>query len=634
MPIKVRCQDCKTVMGVPDKAAGRAVKCKECGARVEVPAGGGGAPPKKKKKRPAKKKRRPRPEPSFDEMGDDIFGSLNLGNAEHTDELVCPNPKCTRVVSEDDIECPHCGVNIETGALSEEQKRRKARKGPPPEEFYGNVWGNSWQFVMNHLGWVVKTGLNWAFSLTMVTVAIFVLTWYIPGRIAELQDTAEGNISFNSGSVVIDPQDGESVTYDGKKYTKKVVLPPVAIEAWRSPPVWFWVFILLVFFVSCTGWAWTLSAKVIEITMRRQKKIKRFQTDIFQNMMKGFATIFWPLVLFYPVTLAMILYAVNLEMEFFPRFLSPQAFGITWAIKFLLIFVLFLPIAVVHMAQTYTYRAWLINWVFKDFFNTFAPSLFVSALFFFLFLIWPAGIVAGIGAGYNGITEFYTKSIEIPAISSLFRYGGTAEEQTFFVMLFCRIPLLFTIAFITLLLICSLLAFPAVFMMRVFGLYGLYFGPDMALCHEQPPVSDAGIGPRFLAALVDSVILLVPAGACALVSVLLAAYFSSILAFPVWVLQLSFFAITMAIASLLYFGRFEAGANRATLGKWSLGVMVLTEDDSPVNSKQSATRLCITVGNLLLLGIPFLIGAFHPRYRTMQDIASGTKVVWRGDEDM
>ncbi|HAD61750.1 MAG TPA: hypothetical protein DCG12_21140 [Planctomycetaceae bacterium] len=624
MPIKVRCQDCKTVMGVPDKAAGRAVKCKECGARVEVPAGGDGAPAKKKKKRPAKKKRRPRPEPSFDEMGDDIFGGLNLGNAEHADELVCPNPKCAKIVSEDDIECPHCGVNIETGALSEEQRQRQKRKGPPPEEFYGKVWGNAWAFTTSHMNWVVRTAVTWAICLSMVIVSQFVLTWYIPARITELRDTAEGNIKFNATSVVIAPQDGESVTYDGKKYTKAVTLPAVEVAAAASPPVWFWSFLYLVFFLACFGWAWTLAAKIVELTMRKQKKIKRFDTDIFRNMMKGFTTIFWPMVLMWPAYLL---------VGILGSFLPPIVTGCLAGFCYLAPMTIFLPHAVVHMAQPYTYRAWLLNWMCKDVFNTFVPTLVVGAMFFFLFMIWPIAAIGGAAATMGAISKFYVTSIEIPFINLLWNYQGTPEEMGIFVML-VRILILFTISFVGMFIFSFLMAFPAVFMMRVIGLFGLYFGPDMTLCHEQPPGSDVGIGPRFLAALVDCVILLVPAGACALVSVLLAAYFSSVLAFPVWGLRLLFFGITMAFASLLYFGRFESGANRATLGKWSLGIMVLTEDDMPLDFGQSAKRLCVTFVNLLLLGIPFIIAAFHPKYRAMQDLATKTKVVWRGDEDM
>ncbi len=38
MPISVSCPDCQATYRVPDEAAGKAVKCKKCGARITVPA--------------------------------------------------------------------------------------------------------------------------------------------------------------------------------------------------------------------------------------------------------------------------------------------------------------------------------------------------------------------------------------------------------------------------------------------------------------------------------------------------------------------------------------------------------------------------------------------------------------------
>jgi predicted Zn finger-like uncharacterized protein len=42
MPISVTCTECSATYRVADDAAGRAIKCKQCGARVTVPAGDGG----------------------------------------------------------------------------------------------------------------------------------------------------------------------------------------------------------------------------------------------------------------------------------------------------------------------------------------------------------------------------------------------------------------------------------------------------------------------------------------------------------------------------------------------------------------------------------------------------------------
>ena len=633
MPIKVRCPDCSKVMGVPDKAAGRAVKCKGCGGRVPVPASGSSSGAPKKKKR---KKKRPAPQPSFDDYGEDdygaaggdVFGGLNLGMAEDQDRLVCP--KCTKPVDEEDFECPHCGVNIETGGLSETQRKRRARKGPPPEEFYGAVWSDAWQFLMDHKGFAVKTGLNWGFSLSIVVVSCFVLAWYIPGRAQELRSTASDNVQFHPNGVLIQPADGEVVIYDNVRYGTgsarlrdgRLVLPTPEKAAILSPPTFFWVFMASIFFLGCTGWAWALSAEVVKTTMAKQKKIKRFHGDIYKNMMQGFKTIFWPVVLMYPVVW------VPGVVAFFGSPLVGGGLGL----GFFLLPLIFLPIAVVHMAQPYTYRAWLINWMGKDLLNTIGPSLFVAALFFGLVMLLPLGIAGGVAAGWNHITNFYYTSIEVPVVGSMFSDIDTSSAA----FAFGRLPLLFVISWLTLTLIGILVAFPAVYMMRIFGLFGLYFRPDLSLCAEQPPLSDAGFGPRFLAFLVDSVITQLLSIACFVVALIASKLFGFLYgsyATELFIQRVGTPILT-GLATLFYYAKWESGSGRATLGKWSLGLLVVREDNEPMSMGQAVKRTLMAWVSAILLYIPFIICAFHPKHRAMHDSVTKTKVVWRGDEEM
>ena len=249
-------------MGVPDKAAGRAVKCKECGGRVPVPAKGAAGAGRKKKK-----KRRPAPEaaPAFPDPDspDDIFGNLDLRGAEHRDEKLCPN--CAAVVDEEDIECPECGVNIETGVLSEVRKAKKARGGPDVDEFYGIIWSNGWKFVTNHWGFVFKTGITWGLSLSMVIFAAYVLNWFTHYRAIELRESADSGVQFLEDRVLIEFKPGAGKTakmiYDNVQYTPgstrlvdgKLELPLPEVAVWMMPPTFFWSFIVLVFSLACCG---------------------------------------------------------------------------------------------------------------------------------------------------------------------------------------------------------------------------------------------------------------------------------------------------------------------------------------------------------------------------------------------
>ena len=619
MPIKVRCQECSTVMGAPDKAAGRAVKCKKCGARVVVPGGSGGQAPRKKKK----KRRAPSPEPSFDDFGaDDPFGGMNLRSVEDSRQIVCP--KCTKTVNEEDIECPHCGVNIETGALSEQQKKKKARKGPPPEEFYGTVWPNAWEFLKTHKSYALRTGLFWGLSMAMVIVAAYVMAWIIPAREQELIETAEGPVEFTANYVLIAPTDDADIVYDGVKYgpgstrlnadkTLKLLPPRLAaiILATR---------VLLVIYIShlfCR-----LHGMGLDIVRpdrgtddgQQEEDQNDSRATSTKNMMKGFLTIFWPSILMVPVA-----WIPNAMLA---GGADPQISGILSIIIYLIPFVIFLPIAVVHFAQPYSYRAWLINWMGKDLLNTFAPTLYVSAMFFGLVLLLPLGLCIGMAVGWGHVAEFYASSIQGPALSSLF-----SDMESGWTYAFGRIPLIFMVAFTCCTIVGLIVAFPAVFMMRVFGLFGLYFRPDLALCVEQPPLSNAGFGPRYLAFQIDTIIVSLIIAVGVVVAWLVA---------KLWGPWGFIVTITTEVISgiIFYFANWESGSGRATLGKWSLGLIVVREDNEPMPRKQAVQRTLAAALNLFTLYIPFLMCAFHKQHRAGHDLMSKTKVVWRGDEDM
>lgn len=631
MPIKVRCKECSTVLTVSDKAAGRAVKCKQCGGRVPVPAAGDApaAPPRKKKK----KKPRPEPEPSFD-VPDDMFGGLDLDSAEG-DEKLCPN--CAAVVDEEEFECPECGVNIETGALSVQQKTRRARKGPPPEEFYGKCLPNAWEFLMSHKGFILRSGFMWALSGTMVMCAVFNLTWYVTHRSAELIESAEGNVTFSDAGVLIAPDKERSAKYDGVPYSpesvllgpdRTLLLPTPFMASLFSPPGAFWLFIALVFLLGMGGWAWTLSAKIVEVTLAKQKEIKRFTGDVIGDMTKGFTTIFWPIVLMYPV--------IWIPLAMFAGGVDPQVCGITFVCMFLIPYVVFLPLATVHMAQPYAYRAWLLNWMTKDFVNTIGPSMFISALFFTTVMLVPLGIAAGVAYSWESVANFYSTSIEIPVLGAIVGFDATPEsESSTFYMVIGRFPLLFMIGLLVGFMFFTVLALPAIFMMRIFGLFGLYFRPDMSLCVEQVPLSNAGFGPRFLAIQVDMVVATVMCGACVKGSGFVSALFGSLYNSET-VAEIGYYvsvAVSIAVALGFYFANWESGSGRATLGKWTFGMLVLQENNKPVPFKLAIKRFAFALLSVPSVGGTFIMCAFHQDFRAFHDLMTKTKVVWRGDEN-
>lgn len=630
MPIKVRCQDCETVLKLSDKAAGRAVKCKACGARVQVPGERAEGESSQRQAPPGRKKRRRRPPAEAGPAGDDLFGQIDLRRAEgHV--RICP--RCTTQINDDELfQCPECGVDLDTGKMSEAEAKRRARKGPPPEEFYGAIWGNSWEFLKNHKGFVLRTGFTWGIGLAMVVLAAFTINWYVPERAKELRESAEGAVEITDSAVLISPTKEEDAKYDGTTYkvdSSSIVnakgtlrkLPPT-LGAVFSPPTYFWAFIFVVFFLGMTGWAWTLSAKIVEVTLAKKKKIKRFQSDIFGDMTGGFKTVFWPIMVMYPVAW------VPVAMYFLG--VAPNACVITGAIIYLLPYVLFLPLAVVHMAQPFTYRAWLISWMGKDFFSTMGPGLYLSFLFFLMVLLPPLAIAVGGIMYWDQLADFYVNRIEIPIIG----YAPDKGKESWTFVIF-RMPFLFGFTLLAGTVFMSLLAIPAVFMMRVFGLFGLYFRPDMSLCVEQVEFTNVGFGPRFLAIHVDLIVIALIIGANYFAGQFVSGLFGFLYDSET-IAQYIFFATT-GIGSILlmmvYFGKGESGAGRCTLGKWSLGCLVLQEDGEPMPFELASKRFFTSLLSVISLSGTFVMCHFHPQNRAFHDTATKTKVVWRSEED-
>lgn len=165
MPVKIRCPECQAGLTLPDKARGRAVKCPECSGRVNVPAAGGGGSAKRSsgggdqalppRRKSAKRKKPAAAAASSGATGDDFLDELDLDGVEDHETRVCP--ACGQVVTEDDFTCPKCYVDIDTGRLSEEMKRKKARGAPDPDKYYERAFGDALDFAKSQGKLPVKT---------------------------------------------------------------------------------------------------------------------------------------------------------------------------------------------------------------------------------------------------------------------------------------------------------------------------------------------------------------------------------------------------------------------------------------------------------------------------------------------
>ena len=612
MPIRVQCDGCQTVLNVQDQAAGKVIKCRQCGGRVKVPMASEGAPTRPRAAKPARKVEDP----------DDLFGDIDLRQAEDTKKRVCPG--CTAPVGNEDIECPKCGVNIATGVLSERQRIKRERKGPPPAEFYSGVWGNSWKFLKKHWQFGVQTAVVWALCLSMATTCAFSLMYYHRTRSLALyemaqKDTANITIAGNRLYINVPKEKGSKVEFDGTYYQKPHVMWAPHIQPWREPPALFWMGMTLVFQLGFGGWFWTLATTITNTTMAGEKRVKRFQFDFFANLTMGVRFYAWPTVLTLPL---MVIPAGLVPF-------NPMAAGILYGVISLLP-VLVLPAAVVHMSQNYSYRAWLIYWMLKDFGRTLGASLYVFGMMLVLVLLIPGAVAGAIGAMQSRVVTWLMtqESGALEWMKSNLADMGEGNLR----FLFYQMPLVFSSSFLFFGIICGLIAFPAVFMMRVIGLYGVYFRADLSIVNEFPDLEAATFGPRYLAFLVDSIILTLLSG----VGMFIGSMFGFLFGFYGWSIANQAGQGIGGLASLILFGMYfslgESGAARATLGKWSLGLIVLRDDNLPQSRQQAFKRAAWSLLSQISLYIGFLICLFRPDRKALQDLMTKTKVVWQSEQ--
>ena len=229
--------------------------------------------------------------------------------------------------------------------------------------------------------------------------------------------------------------------------------------------------------------------------MAGEKKVKRFTLDFFGNLTMGFRFYVWPTVLTLPLlVIPMVIVPFNLQA------------GEIIATSMMIVPLLVLPAAVVHMAQKYSYRAWLLTWMARDFWKTIAPSMYIFAMNLFLVLLVPISVAIA-GAVMQAKISLWLLTQEAALLewlkANVMDFG---EGNLRF--LFYQMPLVFSVLFTFFFIVCSLMSFPAVFMMRVIGLYGLYFRADLAVVNEFPDLEPAGFGPRYLAYLVDNIIMM------------------------------------------------------------------------------------------------------------------------------
>lgn len=329
MPVKVRCPSCEKVLNAPDAARGKAVRCPKCKSKVKIPTG--------RPKKPVAQAAAP----------DSTAFLLNLdaGSVEDSRSQICP--KCGGDVSDEDIDCPSCGVNIETGVMSEAMRHKRSAKAGEARKFFQEMRSESWRF------WKANTSL--AFR-TVVYLSLLSL------------------VSFGCLYMVY----------------------------WcvNAPPQTFWALCAFVFGVVCPGWILLLQIEIIRFSLDRKKKLKRINFDFFTSAALGVKMLLW---------MACTIGVVQIVTGTVAYFMLQSGQDIAaYALIGLgcLPAVLVFPIAASHMAMPVQYPAWMIHKLMMTFFRTWK-----GVVYWFVFVVAtniPALACFGVlGAVYSSdVKEF------------------------------------------------------------------------------------------------------------------------------------------------------------------------------------------------------------------------------------
>ncbi|GAB4135082.1 MAG: hypothetical protein Tsb009_00930 [Planctomycetaceae bacterium] len=599
MPLKIRCRECEKVLNVPDKARGKAIRCPSCQTTLKIPAGNSTqksarsrsvdeAPPPNRRRRPAKAA-------VASEM-DDFLSGVDLRRAEDHRVRVCV--KCGYEVPEPDededelIDCPQCKHNIDTGIMSERMQKKLARRGPDPEEYWGMMWKGSFAFVKENARLAIRVGTYWTIFCTLAVFSFFC-------------------------------------------YAMTENLPPMV----------FWLSMIFLFVSGASGLYWYISVQVIRHTTgpKRKKKMEKVNFDIFQNISLGLKSVLWPLVMAFPIVV------VLLGIHFGPLLFGDDIYDdymitiIVGAIIYVFAALMF-PIAMVHMSMPYTYKGWLPVNLVIIFSRVALPALYwflaflaailpIAVTLVILQLTWSDGLIGFI---YDvRIATFDLLDWIIETVGIRVPKPGSALNTRAWWMIIILYALSLLPIVIAVAPFCIMFSFTSLFLMRANAYLALYFNKELDLVKEQTKDEPCGFGPRYLAWLVDQLVLSIVLGILFGVAYGLGIgavnmgmdYFQK--------LFLGLWGVACVVIPWLYYARAQSSNSvRASVGQHSLGIVVTKENGDTLNFGEATIRHFLArYVSQLLLGFGCIMIAFDPEKKALHDKMLDTKVVWQGDDE-
>ena len=592
MPVKIRCRGCEKILNVPDKARGRVIKCPQCETKLKVPGGEGKVSPKRDQPAAGQQKRKKVKAAAKPPGSDsDFFANLDLGQADHHEDRVCPF--CAADLSDETDVCPECGMNTATRQMDAKVAKQRSRQGPPASAFYKEAWGDSFRFIKENKSLALRTGWYWELF---------------------------------------------GILFGGCFYM-------AAVYCSKGPPITFWSFLTLICALGIPGWYWFLSEKVIQGTLIRQEKFDRIHFDFFQSVTLGSRAFFWPAIVMLPFLplLGLVLVRTALEVNSVSEYpfvevevTNPQQLGVIVGL-FLVFPLLSFPLAMVHQTAKYTYKAWVFWEMFLVMIRNIGPSLYWGVMAIVTFILPFGGLVAGLGfmfAGAESPEDVGLLKMNQQFVGWVFGLIGESTQSTMHSIALGLVHFVVACALVT--PVFFAMGFSAVFLIRANGLLGHTFQKELALVQSMGSNIPTTFWVRTLAFLVDAPLTTMT---CFLVTAnkkaMMAAFFANgVLAagYFLWKMPLLYLLAPWALVqTYVYYVVSEQTTARTTIGKDGFGLIVSKENHGQMTFKDATIRYFCGLANLATLGVGFVMCAFHPQKKALNDILSKTEVVWRGD---
>ena len=570
MPVPVQCPQCSKKLNVPDKYRGKGIKCPGCQNPLKVPGG------QKKAAAARARSRKPQPVAAPDSDADFLAG-MNLGGTGIADASVQICPKCATELSELDANvCPECGHNLLTGQLDERVAKKRARGGEDPSVFYKTAFPDGWAFAKRDLKMATRTAFVWALFGTLAFIFYACL------------------------------QNSE-----------------------RGPIVTFFTFLTLIASFAVGGWYWFLSLKVVEVTMQKEDRIKRFHVDVFQTLALGVRAVLWPVVTSAPILVPIAVWWYLTEGDSEPSLDSlPVKIGLA---VYALTYTLF-PIAQAHMNARYSYRASVLWELLK------AVPANIGQLVYWnvcaLLLLGPfAALFWLLEAKLGGGNLFRNETLYGWAKAA----GGLIGAEGQFLYNLTTQVTAAILCFVGLYLITLLAGIPAVMLMRITGRFALLRKNRLNLMSKAHRGDPAGFWVRYVAATTDLV--LFPFGpliagrekALSMIGLLMMALaILALVGVPAFIgaMKPILVPVYLIIAMWIYFSVLESGSARATIGKENVKLVAETDRGRQKTLGQAMAHWMMSV----VMSPVFFLVAFDKNHRSIADKMAGCRVVWKGDD--